>query len=63
MSVINRVLVDLEKRHARSGDPRAVTPEIRAVGAEPGQGGRKALVAVVAGLALATIAVIAFDVE
>lgn len=61
MSVINRVLVDLEKRHAHSSDARASTPEIRAVGTEPGRGGRKVLLALLIVFALASIAVIAWQ--
>lgn len=61
MSVINRVLVDLEKRHAHSSDARAGTPEIRAVGSEPGRGGRKALFALLIVLAIAAIATISWQ--
>lgn len=61
VSVINRVLVDLEMRHARNGDPRVGTTEVRAVGAEPVQAGRKALGALLFLLAVAGIAAIAWQ--
>lgn len=62
MSVINRVLVDLEKRHAGGASAHRATSEIRAVGREPSGGvGRKALAVLLAVIACAAIAASAWQ--
>jgi len=61
VSVINRVLVDLEKRHARSGDQRSGTTEIRAVDGPSDRGSRKTLVWVLFALGLAVLALVAWQ--
>lgn len=52
MSVINQVLQDLEKRHARDDDAHAPATQIRAVGSAPRSSGRRWLVALLVLLAL-----------
>jgi MSHA biogenesis protein MshN len=61
VSVINRVLVDLEKRHARNGDPHPSATEIRAVETPSDRGSRKSLVTVLLALALVALAMIAWQ--
>lgn len=46
MSVINQVLQDLEKRHARNDEARTPATQIRAVGSAPRASGRRLAVAV-----------------
>jgi MSHA biogenesis protein MshN len=52
MSVINRVLQDLERRHARSDDAQTPATQIRAVGSAPRASGRRWVVALLVLLAL-----------
>ena len=52
MSVINQVLQDLEKRHARSGDAHAPVTQIRAVGSAPRASGRRLAVALLSLVAI-----------
>jgi MSHA biogenesis protein MshN len=61
VSVINRVLVDLEKRHARSGDPRPGTTEIRAVDTPSDRGSRRSLVAVLFAIAVVALGLVAWQ--